>query len=504
MIAERPDWCISRQRFWGVPLIIFYCERVRGSSLTISRRCARVLKFFETRARTPGSRTRRKSCCRRARRCAKCGAANWRKETDILDVWFDSGSSHLAVLDRRDAQRRTAVARGHVSRRAGPVSRLVPQFAADRRRRCAARAPYRHVLTHGWTLDEKGRPMSKSLGNVVLPTEICEKWGADLLRLWVASQDYTADVRMSDNVMTQLSEAYRKIAQHVSLRARQSRGFRSGARRCARRARWKSSTAGCCRARRSWCGSAAKWYEGFEFHRVFHALHDFCGGGSERVLFRRAEGSAVHVCAAQPRAAFGANGDVSHRQRAAAPGRRRSLVFTCEEIWRYFPHDGERSGKRAPGAVSRRRRSWAAAVDARGEGELGEAADGCGERCWWRWKRRAPARRFPARWRRRCMLNGAHARAGAVEEICEVAAGVVHRLAGADVAEGDGGCGGGEARLRIRARARRRGEVRAVLELLHARGRERRIPDGLRTLRGRAERDRAHHRLATCCAACCV
>ncbi len=72
-------------------------------------------------------------------------------------------------------------------------------------------APYRQVLTHGWTLDEQGRPMSKSLGNVVLPTEVCDKWGADLLRLWVASQDYTADVRMSDNVMTQLSEAYRKI-----------------------------------------------------------------------------------------------------------------------------------------------------------------------------------------------------------------------------------------------------------------------------------------------------
>ncbi len=75
-------------------------------------------------------------------------------------------------------------------------------------------SPYRHVLTHGWTLDAKGQPMSKSLGNVVLPTEVCEKWGADLLRLWVASQDYTADVRMSDNVMTQLSEAYRSQQHH--------------------------------------------------------------------------------------------------------------------------------------------------------------------------------------------------------------------------------------------------------------------------------------------------
>ena len=138
------------------------------------------------------------------------------------------------------------------------------------------RAPYRQVLTHGWTLDEHGRPMSKSLGNVVLPTEICDKWGADLLRLWVASQDYTTDVRMSDNVMTQLSEAYRKIRNTFRFALGQSRGFRSLARRAGRRLDWRSSIAGCSPRTNQLVAKCREWYDGFEFHRVFHALHDFC------------------------------------------------------------------------------------------------------------------------------------------------------------------------------------------------------------------------------------
>ena len=135
-----------------------------------------------------------------------CGAAKWRKESDILDVWFDSGSTHLAVLSEADG----TLARGCVSRRPGSISRLVPELAAGGRGH-PRRAPYRQVVTHGWTLDEKGAPMSKSLGNAMYPEEICEKWGADLLRVWVASQDYTADMRMSEAMMTQLAEAYRKI-----------------------------------------------------------------------------------------------------------------------------------------------------------------------------------------------------------------------------------------------------------------------------------------------------
>ena len=189
-------------------------------------------------------------------------------------------------------------------------------------------APYRQVLTHGWTLDEHGRPMSKSLGNVVLPTEICEKWGADLLRLWVASQDYTADVRMSDNVMTQLSEAYRKIRNTFRFALGNLADFDP------RATPWRTDrTRGdrsldALSARRNWCRQCEDWYEAFDFHRVFHALHDFCGGGSQRVLLRRAEGPPVHVRRRANRgAAFGANRGLSHRQRAVAAGRAHAGVY---------------------------------------------------------------------------------------------------------------------------------------------------------------------------------
>ena len=138
-------------------------------------------------------------------KCA-CGASKWRKESDVLDVWFDSGSTHLAVLSEKDGTWPADVyLEGPDQYRGWFHSSLLVAVGIR------GRAPYREVVTHGWTLDEKGAPMSKSLGNAMYPNEICDKWGADLLRLWVASQDYTTDMRMSEATMTQLSEAYRKI-----------------------------------------------------------------------------------------------------------------------------------------------------------------------------------------------------------------------------------------------------------------------------------------------------
>jgi isoleucyl-tRNA synthetase len=191
------------------------------------------------------------------------------------------------------------------------------------------------VLTHGWTLDAKGQPMSKSLGNTVLPTEICEKWGADLLRLWVASQDYTADVRMSDNVMTQLSEAYRKLRNTFRFALGNLADF-DPARDSVPDAemeeldRWMlSRTAELVKQCRG-------WYESFEFHRVFHALHDFAVVDLSAFYFdvlkdrlytfaprngaRRSAQTAVYRIA-------------SALLRLATP----IIAFTAEEIWRHFP-----------------------------------------------------------------------------------------------------------------------------------------------------------------------
>jgi isoleucyl-tRNA synthetase len=268
-------------------------------------------------------------------RCS-CGASEWRKETDILDVWFDSGSSHLAVLDRLDAAGQKLpwpadmYLEGPDQYRGWFQSSLLVGVAVRNG------APYRQVLTHGWTLDAKGQPMSKSLGNVVLPTEVCEKWGADLLRLWVASQDYTADVRMSDNVMTQLSEAYRKLRNTFRFALGNLAGISIPRATPCPTPKWKSWTAGCFRARRNSSQQCRKWYEGFEFHRVFHALHDFAAVDLSAFYFDVLK-DRLYTFAPRNRARRSAQTAVYRIGKALLSLMTPITVFTAEEIWRYFP-----------------------------------------------------------------------------------------------------------------------------------------------------------------------
>src|SRR5262249_24485443 len=186
-----------------------------------------------------------------------------------------------------------------------------------------------------WTLDEHGRPMSKSLGNVVLPTEICEKWGADLLRLWVASQDYTTDVRMSSNVMTQLSEAYRKLRNTFRFALGNLAGFDAARDAVAEEQmedidRWMLSRAA------ELAAQCRKWYETFEFHRVFHALHDFAVVDLSAFYFDVLK-DRLYTFAPNNRARRSAQTAMYRIAgallRLAAP----IMVFTCEEIWNYFP-----------------------------------------------------------------------------------------------------------------------------------------------------------------------
>ena len=173
----------------------------------------------------------------------------WRKENDILDVWFDAGSSNLAVLKEDEWPADVYLEGPDQYRGWFQSSLLIATGLRDA-------APYRSVVTHGWTLDEHGRPMSKSLGNVVLPSDICEKWGADLLRLWVASQEYQADVKMSERVMTQLSEAYRKIRNTFRFALGNLFDFEP-VETLYRMSNLKKSTGGCWSARPNWSENAA-------------------------------------------------------------------------------------------------------------------------------------------------------------------------------------------------------------------------------------------------------
>ncbi len=206
MVRDRSDWCISRQRVWGVPIPAFYCEDCGELILTPDR-----IRLVQEKVRVNGSNTWWKATPQEMigerAICDKCGSRHLRKETDIMDVWFDSGSSHIAVLEARPELRWPAdlYLEGSDQHRGWFQTSLLNGVATR------GSAPYRSVLTHGFIVDGDGRKMSKSLGNTVSPQEVIEKYGADILRLWVASTDYRNDIRISQSIIDNLVEMYRRV-----------------------------------------------------------------------------------------------------------------------------------------------------------------------------------------------------------------------------------------------------------------------------------------------------
>ncbi len=206
MVESRPDWCISRQRIWGVPIVAFYCKEC--GEVVFSREIAdKVADIFEKESADAWYKKEAKELLPEGFKCPKCGSEEFEKEMDILDVWFDSGSSHAAVLERREELCWPAdlYLEGSDQHRGWFQASLLESCGTR------GRAPYKAVLTHGFTLDEEGYKMSKSLGNVISPSDIVKQFGADILRLWVASENFTEDVKISRNILKGVSDAYRKI-----------------------------------------------------------------------------------------------------------------------------------------------------------------------------------------------------------------------------------------------------------------------------------------------------
>src|SRR5246500_1174591 len=326
MIEKRPDWCVSRQRFWGVPIIVFYCDGC-GKRLEDYKALRNVVKWFEKEGADAWYKHSPEELLPAGTKC-ECGASKWRKENDILDVWFDSGSSHLSVLKGPEWPADVYLEGPDQYRGWFHSSLLVATGTRDA-------APYRGVVTHGWTLDEHGRPMSKSLGNVITPKQICERWGADLLRLWVASVEYQADVKMSERVMTQLSEAYRKIRNTFRF-ALGNLGDFDPARNMLANDDLEEMDRWMLERTAELVKKCRDWYAAYEFHRVYHAIHDYCVVDLSAFYYdvlkdrlytkapnnpaRRSAQTAVYKI-------------TSALVRIAAP----ILVFTAEEIWKYLP-----------------------------------------------------------------------------------------------------------------------------------------------------------------------
>jgi len=205
MVANRPDWCLSRQRYWGVPIPAVVCRACHSHILD-----ARLIEKLAARVAAEGTDVWFKSDIAEFLpsdlRCA-CGSSAFDKSTDILDVWFDSGVSHQAVLKNTPGLKLPAdlYLEGSDQHRGWFQASLIPSQAIDRR------PPFKTVLTHGFVVDAQGRKMSKSLGNVISPQEIIKDFGADILRLWVLSSDYNEDVRISKEILNFTADAYRKI-----------------------------------------------------------------------------------------------------------------------------------------------------------------------------------------------------------------------------------------------------------------------------------------------------
>ncbi|HJV44801.1 MAG TPA: isoleucine--tRNA ligase [Bacillota bacterium] len=336
MIADRNDWCISRQRVWGVPIPIFFC-RDCNKEIINDETIDHIANLFRVEGSQAWFTKEISELMPENYKCPQCGGKDFRKETDIMDVWFDSGSSHASVLDERKNLSWPAdmYLEGSDQYRGWFNSSLSTAVAVY------GRAPYRNVLSHGFVLDGEGRKMSKSLGNVIIPNEVMNKLGADILRLWVASVDYTADVRISDKIMNQISEVYRKIRNTFRFLLGNLEGFDPTKDSVPFEQLPELDRFVMIKLQRV-IERAVKGYDEYHFHAVFQAVHNFC----------TIDLSQFYLDVSKDR--LYTEGDKSLPRKAAQTVMYETLLslvklmtpilpHTADEVWKYIPAVKEES-----------------------------------------------------------------------------------------------------------------------------------------------------------------
>jgi isoleucyl-tRNA synthetase len=270
MIAERPDWCISRQRVWGVPIAVFFCAGC-GKLLDTREAHNTVVDLFAREGADAWYTREAKDILPAGTTCPGCGGAGFRKETDIIDVWFESGSSHAAVLGHEPGLTWPAdlYLEGGDQFRGWFHSSLLVAVGTR------GHAPYRSVATNGWTLDPQGRATSKSLGNGVDPIEIAKKLGAEIVRLWVASIDFQEDVTISHELLEQqIAENYKKLRNTFRYVLSNLPDFDPEKHAVAFDELQPADKYWLIRMAQV-SDQARAWYEDFAFHRIYHQLNDF-------------------------------------------------------------------------------------------------------------------------------------------------------------------------------------------------------------------------------------
>ena len=335
MIENRPDWCVSRQRAWGVPIAIFYCRKCGHIHLDEDL-LERIYRLFAEKGADAWFDQDAAGLLPEGAVCGHCGASELIKEDDILDVWFDSGVSHAAVLEKRENLRWPAdlYLEGSDQHRGWFHSSLLTAVGTRQH------APYKSVLTHGFVVDAEGKKMSKSLGNVIAPKKVIDRYGAEILRLWVSASDYRDDIRISEEILKQLSDAYRRIRNTCRFMLGNLNDFTPGADGVAPTDMPEIDRYILHRLQEL-VARTLKAYERYDLHVIYHALFNFC----------TLDLSSFYLDILKDRLYTSPPASPARRSAQTAMYRLLDAIvrlmapvlpFTAEEIWRFMPEDAGR------------------------------------------------------------------------------------------------------------------------------------------------------------------
>ena len=333
MVKNRPDWCLSRQRYWGVPIPGFYCAECNELLLDPAA-ISNVAQIIEKEGSDAFFIKETEELLPKTAKCKRCKSRKFRKESDIIDVWFESGVSHQAVLKPSGHFPSDLYLEGSDQHRGWFQAALITSYATDKK------PPYRSVLTHGFVVDGAGKKMSKSLGNVIAPQDVIKKYGSDILRLWVASSDYNEDIRLSDEILKRLADAYRKIRNTLRYLLSNISDFD-----LTRAVPYKDMLdidKWALGETKRLVDKIKRYYEDYNFHMIYHSVYNFCTISMSSIYLDILK-DRLYTFAAASRERRSAQSAMylilSSLIRIIAP----ILCFTAEEAWAKMPDGGGES-----------------------------------------------------------------------------------------------------------------------------------------------------------------